>query len=484
MKYTVDEVISVVSGYIFYKSPEFESSKQYILSGLKKFITDPKESIFIPKYVNINGVLEEDYSSLENLIQSGQIRCFMFDEVRFSTPKYYNLLMYLLDKYKNSIDLVVMVPDTVKAIVELAVYTRTKKMSKDVKYIAITGSVGKTSTTELLYNVLKNKFKVYRGGVGANIRLRIAHKFLETRPDLDYMLFECSGMNPGYLKQFSEMIMPDYAIITKIAAHCLGTFRTIENVAKEKITLLSALGENSVAILNEEYLHDFSRPYPCEKIFIKDGSYQLLNTDTEGSEFMYKNERYYLPVTGVFQIDNAVKVIELCKLIGLTCEDINLGFSQYLAPGNRWAAEKYSNGVELVIDNPNNPYDAILANIKAFSDLYKDKYKKVIITKINEVGNLDISMYLSLAKFLVTLPLDELICLGQEISLIADYVREHSNIKVVYFDKPKKLDENDPFVQYFISTSNFEQAILFKGVSHDGKINYDEIKNILDKVLK
>ena len=483
MFYTVDEILNNTSGYIFYKSPNFDPSVNYYISGIENYMQLYENTIFIPIKCSINYVLTDSFVMIENYIKRG-IRAIFFDEIRFADKVYYTKLMSIIEKYKDKLDLVIMVADTMEAIYNLANYTRMVKLPKSIKYIAVTGSVGKTATTEMLYSVLSQKFKVYRGTPGVNIKIRIAHKFFETDPDIDFLLFECSGMGKGYLKYFSELLMPDYAIITKIAQHCLGIYRTIENVAEEKITLLSAMSSDSLAILNSEYLKNIASDYPCHKKFIDDGSYELLTSDTNGSKFIYNNETYFIPLVGQHQIDNAVKVIELSKVLGLNTDEINSGFLHYQSIGNRWVAESFSGGIDFVLDNPNNPYDAILANIKTFISLYKDKYKKIIITKLNELGNLDRTIYLSLAKFLVDLDFQELICIGEEIKLIADYVSEHTNIKVIHFKRPEKLDENDAFVKYLLSDLDYEQAILFKGVSHDEDIVYSDLKSILERYLK
>lgn len=485
MRYSIDEILDNTSGYIYYRSPRFDETIEYYLCGVRGFETDLANCIFIPVSLFINNEKVDSFNSVESYIKNG-CRAFLFDEKHFADKVSFDKLMSLIEMYKDLLDLVIVVPDTIQAIFDMANYTRSCRMSAKTKYITITGSIGKTTTTEMLYGILSKKYNIYRGEPGANIKLRVAHKFLETEADVDYLLFECSGQGKGYLKYFSELIMPDAAIITKVSNENLGEYKTLENVAKEKCTLLSAMSKSDFAVINNlPQLRNESAEYECQKLYINEGDYELLGTDKDGSEFIYEGEKFYIPVVGLHQIDNAIRVIELAKYLGLTYEEICSGLQDYQAIGDRWVVDKYKNNVEFITDCPNNPsYDTLIANIKTFMDLYKDsKYKRIIITRIKALGDLEEQTYRKIAEFISGLPIQELICVGAEILSIKEYVETHSDIKVVYFNKPEAIDENDDFIKYLLNTLNFEQATLLKGQRKDGPIRYGSVKEILRKYL-
>ena len=488
MRYTISEILTNTSGYIFYQNPEYDVQAQYNLCAVSVFLKpdEYQNTVFIPIKIYINNALTETFFTIEKYIKAG-IRSFMFDQVRFEDKKYYHYLMSIIEQYRDSIDLIIMVPDTLGAIFDMANYTRCCKMSKSVKYLAVTGSIGKTSTTEMIYGILKRKFKIYRGEPCVNIKLRIAHKFLETDADIDYLLFECSGQTRGYLKYFSELIMPDAAIITKVSGENIGEYKTLANLAKEKSTLLCAMSGDSFAVLNGmDVLKNESKNYDCVKKYINEGDYELVKSDKSGSEFIYNNEKYYIPVVGLHQIDNAIRVIELSKYLGISNKDIYEGLKNYEAVGNRWVVDKFNGAAEFITDCPNNPsYDTVISNIDTFLNLYKDtKYKRIIITRIKSLGDFEEQTYLNLAEYISALAIQELVCVGSEIRIIRDYVKSHSDIKVVWFEKPVKIDENDELIKYLLSSLNFEQATLLKGQRKDGNIGYGTVKDVLRKILR
>lgn len=486
MKFNIDEILTATSGYIFYKNSNYNPNKEYEISGITTMINSPEDTIYLPNKLKVNIGVVDSFTSIEHVLQNG-VRCFFFDEIRFGEKNYNDYLLNLISKKSDKIDLIIMVSDTMLALRGLAEYTRYKKLPKNVKYAAITGSIGKTSTTEMLYYILSVRYKAFRGEPTCNIRYRIMHKFLEAPSDVEWMIFECSGQLKGYLADFSQLLMPDIAIVTKIANENLGEYRTFQNLAKEKSTIISSMSKNSVAVLNDqEVLHNASEDYICKKIFAKEGLYQLLKTDNFGSEFIYKNERYHLPVVGVHQIDNAIKAIELTKAIGFTYEEIKQGLSNFVSVGDRWVVDKFENNVEFVTDCPNNPsYDTLVSGINTFMNIYKNSnYKRIIISRITALGDFEYQTYIKIAKYISKLDIQELICVGVELEPLVEYIKNNSSIKVTCFAAPKLIDDDAEFIKYLVKTMYFEQATLIKAQGEDGKLYFGNTKDVLKKYLK
>lgn len=486
MKFNIDEILTATSGYIFYKNSNYNPNKEYEIYGITAMISNPENTIYLPSKLKVNIGVIDSFTYIEGLLQDG-VRCFFFDEIRFNEKKYNDYLLNIITKNSDKIDLIIMVSDTMLALRGLAEYVRYKKLSKNVKYAAITGSIGKTSTTEMLYYILSVKHKAFRGEPTCNIRYRIMHKFLEAPSDVEYMIFECSGQMRGYLADFSQLLMPDIAIVTKIANENLGEYRTFENLAKEKSTIISSMSENSVAVLNDqEVLYNASKDYICKKIFAKEGSYELIKTDNFGSEFIYKNERYYLPVVGVHQIGNAIKAIELTKAIGFSYEEIKQGLSNFVSVGDRWVVDKFKNNVEFITDCPNNPsYDTLMSSINTFMEIYKNsKYKRIIISRITALGDFEYQTYIKIAKYISELDIQELICVGVELKPLVEYVENNSSIKITCFDSPELINDDAEYIKYLVETMHFEQATLIKAQGEDGKLYYGNTKDILKKYLK
>lgn len=486
MKYSLKEILSNTSSYLFYKRGNEMWDKTYRPTILLSEIKPDSDMIYLPFYSVINNVPTETFSDIESAIIKGA-RAFAFDEEYLRKERFQKMLYNILNKYQDRIDFVIMTRNCLKAMMELAQYTRAKKFSKDLKVICVTGSIGKTSTTEMVYSVFKQKHKIYRGEPMVNLRLRINHKLLEADSDCEYLLFECSGAIKGYLKNFSELLMPDGMILSKVGTENLGKYGSIQNIADEKCSLMTCMGENGIAVLNDSSeIRNAAENYSCKKIFSKEGNYKLIKTDNTGSKFVYKGEEYTLGVVGEHQINNAIKVIELAQSFNIDKESIKKGLFEFHSVGSRWIRDKYKEAT-VITDAPNNPsYETIVSCVNTFLNIYKDyPQKRVMISGIRELGTYEKEVHLNLAKYLCELPIDELICVEKEAKTVYDYIKANSErIKVVYFDKPKNLDENDPFVKYIIDTIDTKQALLIKGQGIDPIVMYEKVRLVLNRILK
>lgn len=486
MKYTLKEILANTSSYLFYRRGEEIFNKTYRPTILLKEVKPDGDIIYFPFSAVVNDIPTETFSDTEAAIIKGA-RAFAFDEERMRDRKFLDMLYDILRKYKDRIDFVIMTQNALNAMFLLAQYTRAKKFSKDLKVICVTGSIGKTSTTEMVYSIFKQKHKIFRGDPMVNLRLRINHKLIEADSDCEYLLFECSGAIKGYLKKFSELLVPDGVILSKVGTENLGKYGSIQNIADEKCSLMTCLRPDSTAVLNDSpEIRNAAKDYNCKQIFTKEGDYKLIKTDNSGSEFLYKGEKYTLSVVGEHQINNAIKAIELAKSFNIDDESIKKGLFEFQSVGSRWMTDKYKDAV-VVTDAPNNPsYETMISCITTFLNIYKDSpLKRVVISGIRELGTYEKEVHTRLAEFIAQQDIDELICVEKEARTVYDYIKEKApHIKTVYFDKPKDIDENDPFVKYILDTLNEKQALLIKGQGIDPVVMYEKVRLVLNRILK
>ncbi len=490
MRYNLKEILQNTSSYIFYKNSDDIFEKEYestiIIEDVKKKVQNNANVIFMPFKININDNVSDAFWSIKRAIADGA-RAFFFDEIRLKEEKYYNFLLEIIETFEDKIDFIIMTPDTLQAIFELSRYTLKNKFLKDVKVITVTGSVGKTSTTEMIYAILREKYKVYRGEPMVNLRFRTNHKIIEADNDVDFLLFECSGAVKGYPKIFSELLTPDASVITKVGTENLGIFKSLDSIAEQKCGMLTCLHENNTAVLNDSpEIRRASAKYKCKKVYTKEGNYKLIKSDNNGSKFIYRHEEFEIPVVGVHQINNAIKAIEVAKSFNIPYSVIKSGLKKFKTVGSRWNTDTF-NGTLFVSDCPNNPsYETLLSCITTFVNLYKDvENKRIAISGIRALGNHEKKVHLDLAKFIAKQPLKEVICLEPEAKTVYEYLKENApQIQVKYYDKPKSLGKDEPFVQYIINTLGPNQAFLMKGQGIDPVIKYEDVFTTLKQVFK
>ena len=132
--------------------------------------------------------------------------------------------------------------------------------------IALTGSVGKTTTRSMLVDILKtNGHQVHHTENNENDMWSLPATILRMRPWHKYSVFELSAAGPGTLKALSEIVRPDIAIVTSVAPTHTKDYEGIEGIAREKSELVRNMGNNGIAILNADNPHTAGMAQLCNK---------------------------------------------------------------------------------------------------------------------------------------------------------------------------------------------------------------------------
>src|SRR5258708_24016596 len=130
--------------------------------------------------------------------------------------------------------------------------TREKILSlKNLKVIGVTGSFGKTSTKEILYQILKTKYKILRTPESFNTVFGIA-KVIDLEIDNSYELFICemAAYKIGEIKEICDMVHPNYGILTGITTQHFERFGSLENTIKAKFELVDAVKSKNNIVFN------------------------------------------------------------------------------------------------------------------------------------------------------------------------------------------------------------------------------------------
>jgi UDP-N-acetylmuramoyl-tripeptide--D-alanyl-D-alanine ligase len=143
----------------------------------------------------------------------------------------------------------VLVQSCLDALNNLAEYNRSRLKAK---IIAITGSVGKTSTKEAFSLALEGFGNVFSGRGNFNNHLGLPINMASIPLDTDYVILELGMNHAGEIRYLSKMLKPDVAIITKIAPAHLAFFNSVKDIAKAKSEIFEGLSQNGVAIFNKD----------------------------------------------------------------------------------------------------------------------------------------------------------------------------------------------------------------------------------------
>jgi UDP-N-acetylmuramoyl-tripeptide--D-alanyl-D-alanine ligase len=142
---------------------------------------------------------------------------------------------------------VLRVCDTIKALGDFAHYYRQKA---SFKVVAITGSVGKTTTRQIAYHALSRRFRVVQAPKNFNNNIGLPLTLLSANPDDQIVIAELGTNHPGEIAYLTGIAQPDIAVVTNIYPAHLEGFGSLQTIIQEKLSISDGLRPNGVLIIN------------------------------------------------------------------------------------------------------------------------------------------------------------------------------------------------------------------------------------------
>ena len=296
--------------------------------------------------------------------------------------------------FENS-KVVFKVENTLTAYLRLARYLRRKINPKTV---AITGSSGKTTTKEMVYSVLSQKFKTHKTFSNHNNEIGLCQTVLGMPDDTEALIVEMGMRGLGEIELLSKFAEPDFAIITNAGSAHIGRLGSLDNIAKAKSEIVSYLNPDGALIANEnERLHRFTKDFKGEKIWFSIDMTEVLEQKQGYSKFLYKGKEYELNVEGRYNIENSLSAIETGYRHGMTYDDIKAGLLAYKPIEKRWEAET-AGGFTIINDSYNANPESMKASVSTFIELYENPV--VVLGDMGELGENEVELHREVGKFL------------------------------------------------------------------------------------
>lgn len=179
---------------------------------------------------------------------------------------------------------------------------------KKLTVIGITGSYGKSSTKEFLFNLLSEKFRVLKTEKNINAEIGIAKTILNNlKPEHQILIAEIGAYNLGKIREVCRVIRPDIGILTGINEQHLATFGSLENIFKAKHEIFECLSENGLKIERDRL------SLKAEDII--EGKEEVL--------FKINGVGFRVNILGKHNLDNLLLAIECASKLGMSLEEIS-----------------------------------------------------------------------------------------------------------------------------------------------------------------
>jgi UDP-N-acetylmuramoyl-tripeptide--D-alanyl-D-alanine ligase len=340
--------------------------------------------------------------------------------------------------------------------------------------IGITGSIGKTSTKEVVASVVAQRFSIYRSPGNMNSEIGLPLSLLEIEPGTDMAVLEMGGAYAfGELALLAEIAKPTYAVVTNVHPVHLERMGTIEAIARTKAELVEAIPENGAAILNGDDPRVRAMADVCRGTVITYGLTSgndvwgdRVETDgLRGSSFRLHldGEIYHLkiPLVGGHAVDLALAAIAVGSALGMAVPEMVTGLHN---PGIqvRLLLIDGPNGSRLIDDTYNASAPSVLSAL-GLLDQIGGRRKIAVLGDMRELGEVSEEQHRLVGRRVAEV-VDELITYGPLAKIIAAEAVEAASaegraIAVTTFE----LTDRAEIIAFLLSELREGDVALLKG---------------------
>lgn len=302
---------------------------------------------------------------------------------------------------------IIFVENTLESLLQLSKYYKGQFI---IPFIAITGSVGKTTVKDMIAEILKVKFCVHKtqGNYNNEIGLPLTLFNLDDKHEVSVVEIGMSGL--GEIKKLTHIISPQIAVITNIGVSHIEKLGSKENIAKAKMEILASMTREDLVVLNADSpeLLKYQKTITPKKIFfgVKNGDVRALNVKTygdKGIEFeicgSYGHMSFRVPIPGAHNVYNALAAIIVGFEMGLTHEEIQEGFLNLKPTHMRLEFKKTSSGLTVIDDTYNASPDSMRAALDMLSQSGMGKKKVCILGDMLELGRYSVQAHEDIGRY-------------------------------------------------------------------------------------
>ena len=161
----------------------------------------------------------------------------------------------------------VLVADTGKALIDLAIYLRSKL--PELKIVGITGSQGKTTTKEFLNSILKLEGETVATSGNFNTDIGVPLTLLRCNEQTKFCILEMGARHSGDIAKLTKIAKPNVGVVLVVGTAHIGEFGSVEEIAKTKAELIINLPANSIAVLGsyDAYTPKMADSLEFKKVF-------------------------------------------------------------------------------------------------------------------------------------------------------------------------------------------------------------------------
>ncbi|OUL19702.1 UDP-N-acetylmuramoyl-tripeptide--D-alanyl-D-alanine ligase [Nostoc sp. RF31YmG] len=321
--------------------------------------------------------------------------------------------------YENPDFPVLQVKNTLEAYQKIARWWRDRF---DIPVIGVTGSVGKTTTKELIAAVLATQGRVHKTYGNYNNEIGVPKTLLELSPEHDYAVIEMAMRGKGQIAELTHIANPTIAVITNVGTAHIELLGSEAAIAQAKCELLAEMPKDSVAILNHD--HPLLTSTAAQVWQGQTITYGLSGGDIQGQLIDHEKIKVSgiqlpLPLPGRHNATNFLAALAVARVVGIDWASLQAGVNVDM-PTGRSQRFALPNDVVILDETYNAAPEAMLAALQLLADT-PGKRKIAVLGAMKELGERSPQLHQRVGETVQKLKLDGLLVLvdGQDAEAIA-----------------------------------------------------------------
>ena len=348
---------------------------------------------------------------------------------------------------------VFVVKNSLETLQALATYHRQKL---NTPLIALTGSNGKTTTKELIREILAAKYKVLATEGNLNNHIGVPLTLLKLKSHHQIGIIEMGANHPGEIAQLSEITKPNWGYITNFGKAHLEGFGSLQGVIQSKSELYKYLiSQKQNILINGDDLEQIKQTQGHKVTRFghtqeADFHWEILNTDEEGVRIQFQGNSYPSKLYGAYNRSNIAAALSFGALFNVSVEAAQKALYNYVSKNNRSQKIKIHQ-TEYILDAYNANPTSMLAALEAF-DQEKKLKKVVVLGDMMELGSTSAIEHQNILDHCLGLSIERIITIGKQF-----YASSNPNEKIDKYETLSAFMESFELVNW-----EFDQ-VLIKG---------------------
>lgn len=356
------------------------------------------------------------------------------------------------------------VPSTEQALQQIAAAYRKKF---NIPFVGVTGSVGKTTTKEMIALALSAGLKVMKTEGNFNSQIGLPLTMFRLSSEHQAAIIEMGMSDFGEMSRLAQIAAPDYAVITNIGISHIQQLKTQQNILAEKLHITDRFHKGSILFLNgdDELLAGLRGKLNVKIIYFGTQSWcdfraEDITASNGSTEFTMRGpggaQKVKLPVLGIHNVTNALAGLAVAHTLGVPLDRAAAKLAEYQPLAMRQQIH-HVNEVTIIDDSYNASPDSIQSSVDVLCSFHGGK-RVAVLADMLELGDFSQRAHFDVGAYTAKAGIDLLVTVGEQAKEIAKGAQSVNSGLIC-----RSFENNEAAIAELKSTLIGGDAVLIKG---------------------